>query len=374
MYPTSPSEQVSHRTPAQCPAQSAAPPRVERGRRPSMSDSFGTKRVRDRLVSVFFAARTSGPARPMTLIRSAIGGFLVATALLLFAAPAYADRPFDSNFAEVVPGVGTLALDANGNVWVTDGGEFESKYSSGQGGLYEFDSYPSRTLLDAPSTSRSVGFLDEAIQVAVDQSNGELFVANENPRKVDIYEEKEEEPGKKNHLNSIYHEYTHSWSSLDGFVSDEGGPIHVAVDNSHTYSRGRIYLSLEYPEHDVQMVDSEQRPVDFPATASYIDENKLTGTPSGPFGSLGAVTVAFNGDLFVEDGAKGVVDEFDPSWDLFARLPTRERRRRSDQWQHPGWQRRIRLLGNFHRKPSHLITLGGQLVWLSLCWRRNLQT
>ena len=31
----------------------------------------------------------------------------------------------------------------------------------------------------------------------------------------------------------------------------------------------------------------EQRPVDFPATASYINDNKLTGTPSGPFGEVG---------------------------------------------------------------------------------------
>ena len=80
--------------------------------------------------------------------------------------------------------------------------------------------------------------------------------------------------------------------------------IHVAIDNSDTFSEGRVYLSLTSPENDVEVFDAEQRPVDFPATASYITENKLTGTPSGPFGEVGYVTVDSHGNIYVTDCGK----------------------------------------------------------------------
>ncbi len=211
-----------------------------------------------------------------------------------------------------MPGVDTLALDASGDVWVTDGGEFSSKYP-GQNGIYEFNAYPSQTLLDTPSTTTPVGFLAESLQVAVDQSNGELFVANGNPRKIDIYE--------KTGVNS--ETYSHSWIDINSSLScfSCNTEIHTAVDNSNTYSRGRIYLSLTSPEDDVEIVDAQQRPVDFPATASYISNNKLTGTPSGPFAQVEGITVDSNGNLFVADAGKGVVDEFDSSGTFLHSFP-----------------------------------------------------
>jgi len=245
------------------------------------------------------------------------------TGLLLLAAPAFADRPFATNFSAGVPGVDTLALDASDNVWVTDGGEFNTSQYPGQRGLYEFNAYPSQTLLDPVETNIPVGFYIEEIQVAVDQANDELFVANANPRKIDIYDKKETEVGKGTHIFRTYHEFSHSWTNINEALScfNCNTAIHVAVDNSNTYSGGRVYLSLTSPENDVEVFDAQQRPVDFPATASYVSNNKLTGTPAGPFGEVENVTVAFNGDLFVADAGKGVVDEFDSTGTFLRTFP-----------------------------------------------------
>ena len=95
----------------------------------------------------------------------------------------------------------------------------------------------------------------------------------------------------------------------------------VAIDNSNTFSRGRIYLSIPSPQNDVEVFDAAQRPVDFPATASYIIDNKLTGTPSGPFGSVLNTAVDSSGDLFVFDTGKNVVDEFDSSGTFLRTFP-----------------------------------------------------
>ena len=236
--------------------------------------------------------------------------------LSLCAGPALANRSLVSSIPGHFPGLGfpwteggySLAFDANGDVWITDEGEFSSEYP-GQRGIYEYDAYPSQTRLDAPETSTPVGFQAVRMQVAVDQSNGELFVANSNPRKVDIYEE----------TTAHTHVYSHSWTGING-VSNSS-TIHIAVDNSHSYSRGRIYLSLTEPEDDIEVFDAQQRPVDFPATASYLSKNILTGTPSGPFGSVENVTVSSNGDFFVTDGGKDVIDEFDSTGTFLRTFP-----------------------------------------------------
>ena len=83
------------------------------------------------------------------------------------------------------------------------------------------------------------------------------------------------------------------------------------MDNSQLSSRGRIYLSLTSPEDNVEAYDAAERPVDFPARASYVEDNKITGTPHGPFGTVEQIEVSNEGNIFVYDAGKNVIDEFD---------------------------------------------------------------
>ncbi len=235
--------------------------------------------------------------RRLTMLASLCGGLLVLVALL-GAGRALAARQFDSEISESFPGLASLSIDARGNVWITDEGHPTPANNPGQNGVYEHNPYPSQTLLKTLNTSGPVGTLIVELQAAVDAENGEIFVANSNPRKVDIYEE-------SGH-------YAHSWTSINSALScfTCNSEIHVGIDNTETDSGGRIYLSLTYPEDDVEAFDAEENPVDFPATASYINDNKLMGTPAGPFGQVGEITVDDNGNIYVTDVGHGTVDEF----------------------------------------------------------------
>jgi hypothetical protein len=236
----------------------------------------------------------------------------VLLALLAAGPPAAgaATRAYDSNI-HGFSSPSSVGFDAGGRVWVSDAGHYEVDPKTGKqnlngNGIYQYDPYPSQTLLTLPNTLSVWSFYSLALDLAVDQSNGEIFVGQANGRTVDIFEEDGE--------------YSHTWSAINGTagggVAQQG--IHVAVDNSNGYSRGRIYLSLTAPENDIEAVDAGQRPVPFPATASYIKENKLTGTPAGGFGEVQEVSVDSNGNVYVTDVANHVVDEF-ASTGLFVR-------------------------------------------------------
>ena len=95
----------------------------------------------------------------------------------------------------------------------------------------------------------------------------------------------------------------------------------MAVDNSNSYSRGRIYLSLTNPENAVEAFDAERRPVQFPATAPYIDGNAITGTPAGPFGEVEHLTVDELGNIYATDAQKNVVDEFASTGEFLRSFP-----------------------------------------------------
>ena len=62
--------------------------------------------------------------------------------------------------------------------------------------------------------------------------------------------------------------------------------------------------------------------VDFPAAASYITDNKLTGTPAGRFGEVGYVAVDSVGNLYVTDWGKKVIDEFDSTGTFIRSFPS----------------------------------------------------
>ena len=228
---------------------------------------------------------------------------------LAVATPALANRTVANHMAGGV----SVAFAANNNVWITDTGQEGLDNNPGQNGLYEYDAYPSQTLLEVPNTFAVWAFYILDLQVAVDQENGEVFVAQSNGRSIDIF--RENEKGK--------FAYSHSWTAIngDGNCFSCTPILHVAIDNSHTSSRGRVYLSLTSPEDDVEAFDAAERPVDFPATASYISNNKLTGTPSGTFGEVGHVAADNNGNIYVTDVEKQVIDEFDSTGTFIRTLP-----------------------------------------------------
>ncbi len=214
--------------------------------------------------------------------------------LALGASSALADRTFDSI---ITPFNGPTAVDfdANGNVWISDRGQLNNP--PGQAGLYKYNPYPSRTLLAEPNTYDPWQYYSSAFSWL--SINPPMRFSSPSRTGAQLTSS----PG----TTGIF---LREWSSINGTAGQSG--IHIAIDNSNTFSRGRVYLSLESPEDDVEILDAAQRPVDFPATASYIDGNLLTGTPSGSFGDVQNITVDSSGNIYVTDAAfNGVVDEFD---------------------------------------------------------------
>ena len=238
---------------------------------------------------------------------------LVAIGLLLAAImpePALANRTYSGSTITGFNGPTSVAFDANEDVWISDGGHAVSgQTNSGNNGIYEYGPYPSQTLLEAPDTEQALGGAIFDLDLAVDDTSDQVFVAQANGRTVKIFD------------NEIEHEaFSHEWSGINGQPLNFSG-IHVAIDNSDTASEGRVYLSLTSPEDDVEAFDASQRPVDFPATASYIQANKLTGTPSGPFGSVENITVDNRGNIYVTDAGNGVVDQFDSTGTFVRTFP-----------------------------------------------------
>jgi hypothetical protein len=220
--------------------------------------------------------------------------------LALGAAPAQAARSFDSQ----VIGAGTerpfsFDFDSDGDLWIVDGSFF----------LYEYDSYPSQNLLSEVPTQQAFGFSSRDTTGAVDESTDDVFVAQANGRSVAIFRE-----GK----------LLTKWTGINGAPTCCTGDIRVAIDNSSTVSRGRVYLSLAAPENDVEVLDAKQRPVQLPATASYIEGNRIKGTPSGPFGKVGHIAVDDDGNIFVVDVNAKVVNEFDSTGTFLRTFPDPE--------------------------------------------------
>jgi sugar lactone lactonase YvrE len=218
-------------------------------------------------------------------------------AALLAPGSALAARSFDSRISG--PGlerVFSIDFDGNGNFWAV----------SGEFSIFKYGPYPSQSLVEEVNTQEAFGFSVRDTSGAVDQSTGDVFVAQANGRSVAIYHE-----GK----------LLTKWTGINGVSACCPGDIHIAIDNSDTVSQGRVYLALSAPENDVEVLDAQQRPVQLPATASYIDGNRLTGTPSGPFGKVEQLAVDDSGNLFVVDSDKGVIDEFDSTGTFVRTFP-----------------------------------------------------
>jgi hypothetical protein len=235
--------------------------------------------------------------------RSAICGLLAAFALLAISAPASASR---TQVGDISPFSGPqgVAVDGSGNVWVTDSGQAEVR-PPGRAGFYKYDPFPSQTMIAVPETFKLFEFSVIDLQLASDHSTENLFVASSNGRVMHVFDED---------ANLL-----RTWDLINGLRNGDG--IYVAIDNTGSPSSGRVYVTLGAPENDVEAYDADQRPVQFPATAPYIKGHTLTGTPSGPFGKVGEISVDADGTIYVTDFVKDAINVFASTGEYIRTLP-----------------------------------------------------
>ena len=240
-----------------------------------------------------------------------LGSFAASLCLLLVLGSSSASaaplRTFDSQIGGSEGGfvhVQGIGFNSAGQLWLVDDqvGEGAARL---QRGVYRYSAYPSTSLLAAP-TVPEVFSVSREMHLAVDQATDEVLVSNSNGRRVFFFK------------NDVF---TREWNNIDGILGNQYG-IDVAVDNSQSASRGRIYLSLTSPEDFIEVLDNTQRPADLPASAPYIEGNRLTGTPQGNFGRVDRIAVDGEGNLYVNDTGKGVIDEFDSSGTFLRTFPT----------------------------------------------------
>lgn len=220
------------------------------------------------------------------------------TAMGVSASAAMAARTYDSSISSIST-PWSVAFDASGNAWIPD---------SATNSVFVQDPYPSQSRVRTLDTSAESGY--QVVQMAIDKSTGNAYLAQTYGRTLEVYDE----AGK--HLET--------WTAINGHRFGSTPGIHVAVDNSNSYSRGRIYLSLTSPENAVEAYDAERRPVQLPATAPYINGNAITGTPAGPFGQVEHLTVDELGNIYATDTQKDVIDEFSSTGEFLRSFPAPE--------------------------------------------------
>ncbi len=212
---------------------------------------------------------------------------VIAGTLLLCVPPAFAQRTFVGTIGESPDG--GVAIDGNNNVWISEGQ-----------GISEYSAYPSKRRLSEVSDNGAI------YSIALNNSTGYLYAANSGPDTVEVF---------------------NSSGALSATWPTEGscGSLSVAVDNSGHSTQGVVYIARSCPK-DIQALNANDQPVDFSASEPYIptnghgeSENKITGTPTGPGGSvapLGELTnIATDGEgnIYAVDREHMVIDEFKPS-------------------------------------------------------------
>ncbi len=261
-------------------------------------------------------------SRRSIVLTAAVCGALALCAT--FAATALANRNFETRIRSFGGWVSGAAVDKQDNVWVTDEGQ-SSNENPGNEGVYKYAPFPSVSLLSVPNTYEVFGYYIFWLQPAVDDATGEVLVSQSNGRTLNFFAPHSTAPVcKEEEGQAETYCYTRQWTRINSANTcfNCEPDMHVAFDNSGTFSEGRVYLSLTSPENYVEVFDNEERPVDLPATASYISKNKLTGTPTGRFGEVGYVAVDTLGNIYVTDWGKQLVDEFDSSGTFLRSFPS----------------------------------------------------
>ena len=205
----------------------------------------------------------------------------------LLAVPALAARTFESQLTGFTQPSG-LSTDTGDDVWVTD--------PSDSGRISEYGPFPSTTKIGEQSGGGHFTYDGEYIEsAALDGVNGHLYVGDSGEEVVEIFD--------------AAGAWETTWTGFHGY-------IHIAVDNSGGSSSGRVYVA---ESGRVDALTPSDEAVAFSAAAPYIEGNELTGTPTGPGGSIvpfsqpWRIAVDSQGNLYVVDRAGGTVDEFAPS-------------------------------------------------------------
>ena len=177
---------------------------------------------------------------------------------------------------------GAVAIDGNNNLWISENQpERDIQYSA----------YPSTRRISELSGSVSNR------SIALNDSTGYLYAANGGPVTVEVFDN-------TGTLSAV-------WPT-----ENECGVDSVAVNNSGTSSQGTVYIARTCTEH-IQAVNAEDQPVSFSDTsAPYISANHITGTPTGPagsvvsFGEIANIATDGDGNIYAVDRQTKVVDEF----------------------------------------------------------------
>jgi hypothetical protein len=142
-----------------------------------------------------------------------------------------------------------------------------------------------------PAYQVSFGSFGKPTGVAVDESSGNVFVADSNENTVEIFGPEGEAP------SGIAN------AKLEGFAFN-GEPTGLAVDNSTSGSAGALYVA------DVQNSAVKKFAFDS-ATEEYVLADELS--PSGGFSEPTGLTVDSDGNVWVGDYGSSSVIEFDPA-------------------------------------------------------------
>lgn len=245
---------------------------------------------------------------------------LALTALGASAVPAsaLAPRSYDSQISGFKAGTLTgIAFDGSENIWLSygePGGNFEEPAN---GYVFQLNPYPSGTILSEFTSDKfhragcSPSATNESI--GINKSTGNIYVADSGCGGIIEFNSAGTRIGELPLYNA---------------KPELGGGPNIAVDNSGGPTNGRVYAAMDFGDESVGYnsyilaLGPTLSTTRFGGEKPYIKGSRIIGTPSGNFGGqslVGAATDA-NGNLYVFDRSRQVVDEFNSSGEFIQEI------------------------------------------------------